>query len=181
VLDLWLRGRRWLLDAFASFSSLLFLSPAFLGALAIFDDFVHLTDDVLSVRQEVSIFVDWCVPRRHQWPVDVGDVWERDKALAIGSIDLFYRPVPLKPCLASFGTFNNFGWFVGIRVHVRPRIAHKRCRPWFVSIGKSGGFRDIPREVWSERNKRRSSITQSPTMQAQNEEASRLNAVAARV
>ena len=148
--------------AFASFGSLLFLPPVFLGALAAFDDFVYLANHILSIGQEISIFVDWCVPGAHYWPVDVGNIRERDETFAVGSVDLFYFPVPLKRCLASFGALNNLRWLVGIRVHVRPRIAHKRRCPRFVRIGKSGSFRNIPREVCGEQGKRQSSTIRSP-------------------
>lgn len=133
--------------AFASFGSLLLLSPVFLGTLAAFNDLIHLTDDILPVGQEISVFVDWGVPRRHRRPVDVGDIWERDEAFAIGSIYFFHGPVPFKICIASFGTFNDLGWLVGVRVHVRPGIAHKCGRSWFIGICKSGRFGVIPREV----------------------------------
>lgn len=136
--------------AFASFGSLLFLSSAFLGALAVLDDFVYLAHNILSVGQEVSIFVYWRVPRRHNRSVDVGNIGKRDKTFAIGPVDLFYWPVPLKLCLASFGTFSNLGWLVGIRVLVRPRVANPGRRPWFVSVGEGGSFGEVPREVWSE-------------------------------
>ena len=161
---MWLGGRWWLARwltsdnislsvAFTPFGSLFLLSPVFLGALTAFDYFVHLTDDVLSVRQEDSIFVDWRVPRRHHWSIDVGNIWERDETFAVGSVNLFHWPVPLKRRLASFGTSDNLGWLVGVRVHVRPGIAHKRCRSRFISIYKSGRFGDIPREVCREQIK----------------------------
>jgi hypothetical protein len=163
VVLVWWRGRWWYLVgssnvglsvAFTPFGSLLFLSPGFLGALAAFDDLVNLTDDVLSVWQEISIFVDRRIPRRHLRPIDVGDIWERDETFAVRSIDLFYRPVPLELCLATFGTFNDLGGLVGIRMHVRPGITHKRRRTWLVSVGKSGRFWNISGKVCDERNKR---------------------------
>lgn len=133
--------------AFTPFGGLLFLSPVFLGALAALDDLVYLTDDVVSVWQEFSIFVDRRIPRRHLRPIDVGNIWERDKTLVVRPVDLFYRPVPLKLCFAAFGSFSDLGGFVGVRVHVRPGIAHKRRSSRFVSIGKSGRFGDIPGKV----------------------------------
>ena len=125
----------------------------FLGALAAFNDFVYLTDDVLSVWQEISIFVDRRIPRRHLRAINVGNVWERDETLVVRPIDLFYRPVPLEFCFTAFGTFSDLGGLVGIRVHVRSGIAHERRCSRFISIGKSGRFGDVPGKVCGERNK----------------------------
>ena len=169
VLMLWW-GRLWLVHrlvgngvglsvAFTPFGGLLFLSPVFLNALTVLDKFIDLTDDVLSVRQKISIFVDRRIPRLHFRPVDVGNIWERNETFAVRPVDLFYRPVPLKLCLAAFGTFNNLGRLVGICMHVWTGIAYERCRPWLVGIGKSGGFWDVPREVYDERNEWSSSTT----------------------
>ena len=149
--------------ALTPFGGLLLLPPAFLGALTAFDDVVNLTDDVLSVRQEVSVFVDRRISRRHFRPIDVGDIWERNETFAVRSIDQLRWPVPLEFSLAAFCTLNDIGGFVWIRMHIRPRIAHKRRRSWLVSIGKSGRFRDIPRKVCDERNRGQPSITRSFT------------------
>lgn len=158
----WLAGSSFGLPvAFAPFGSLLFLSPASLRALTAFDDFVNLTDNVLPVRQEVSVFVDRRVSRRHFRPIDVGDIWERNETFAVGSIDLFHRPVPLELRFAAFGTFNDIWGFVRIGVHIRPGIAHKRRRPWLVSIGKSRGLGDISGKVCDKRSKEQPSITRS--------------------
>ena len=145
--------------AFTPFGGLLFLPPIFLDALTVLDKFIDLTDDVLSVRQKISIFVDRRVPRLHFRPVDVGNIWERKQTFAVGPVNLFYRPVPLKLCLAAFGTFNDLGRLVGIRMHVWARIAYECCRPWLVGICKSGGFWDVPGKVCDERNEGSSSAT----------------------
>lgn len=141
--------------ALASFSSLLFLSPVFLGALTTFDDGVHLTDDILFVRQEISVFVDRRVPRTYLRPVDVGDIRERDESFTVRPINLFYWPVPLKPCFASFCALDDLRRLTGIRVHVRPGITHERLRSRFISVSKSGRFGVAPREVCGQRDKGR--------------------------
>ena len=133
--------------AFAPFSSLLFLPPVLLGALTAFDYLVDLAYDVFSVRQEITIFVDRRVPSRHFRAIDVGNVWERNEAFAVKSVDLLCRPVPLELGFAAFGTLNDLRGFVGIRMHVRPGIAHKRCRSWLVSICKNRRVWNIPGKV----------------------------------
>ena len=144
--------------AFPPFGSLLFLSSASLGALTAFDNFVNLADDVLPVRQEVSVFVDRRVARGHFRPIYVGDIWERNETFAIGSIDLLRRPVPLELRLAPFGPFNDVRRLVWVRMHIRPGIAHKRRCPWLVSIGKSRRFGDIPGKVCDGRSEGQPSI-----------------------
>ena len=124
--------------AFTPLGGLLFLSPGFLSALAAFNNFIDLTDNVFSVWQEIPIFVDRRIPRRHLRPIDVGNIWERNETFAVGTVDLLHRPVPLKLCLAALGTFNDLGRLFGIRVHVWPRVAHKRRRSWFVGMEESG-------------------------------------------
>lgn len=147
--------------ALTPLGGLLFLSPVFLRALAAFNDFIDLADDVLPVCQEVPIFIDRRIPRRHLRPVDVGDIWEWNETSAVGTVDLFYRPVPLKLRLAALGTFNDLGRFVGFRMHVRPGVAYKRRRSWLVSVGKSRGLWYAPRKVCDEQNKGPSSTTRS--------------------
>ena len=133
--------------AFTSFGSLVFLPSDFLRVLVVFDDFVDLADDILTVGQEISIFVNQRVPRRDLRAIDVGDVWERDKTFTVRSVNFFYRPVPLELCLASFSAFDDIRRLVGIRVHVWSGIAYERCRSWLISIGESRGIGDTPREV----------------------------------
>jgi len=151
----WLVSSVGLPVAFAPFGSLVFLPSIFLGALAAFDDLVDFTYDVLSIRQEISIFVDRRVPRWHFRPIDIGNIWERNETLAVGSVDLLCRPVPLELCLTAFGTFSDLRGLVGLRMHVRPGIAHKRRRSGLVSVGESGRFGDISGKVYDERNKGR--------------------------
>jgi len=148
-------------------SGLLFLPPVFLSARATFDYFVDFTDDVVSVRQKISVFVDRRVSRRHFRPIDVGDIWERNETFAVLPVDLFYRPVPLKLCLAAFSTFSDLGGLVGFRMHVRSGVAHKRRRPWLVSVGKSGRFWNIPGEVCSGRSEGPLSTTRSHIRRSQ--------------
>ena len=166
--------------AFTPFGSLLFLPPVFLRALTTFDYFVDLTDDVLSIRQEISIFVDRRVPRRHFRSIDVGNIRERDETFAVGSIDLLYRPVPLKLRLAALSALSDLGWVIGIRMHVRSGIAHERCCSWLVGIGEEGRFRDIPREVCGERNKGSLSTTRSRKKRWQTENTKEDNATETR-
>ena len=123
--------------ALTPLGGLLFLSPVFLGALAALNNFVDLADYILLVWQEIPIFVDRRIPRRHLRPINVGNVWKRDETFAVGTVNLFYRPIPLELCLAALGTFNDLGRLVGIRMHVRPGVPHKSRRPWLVSVGKS--------------------------------------------
>ena len=161
VVRVWWRGKRWLVHwlvssriglpvAFAPFSSLLFLSPVFLGCLAVVDYFIDLTDDVFSVRQEISIFVDRRVPRKHFRPIDVGNVWERDNTFAVRPIDLVHWPVPLELCLAALSAFSNIRGLVGVRMHVGSGITHKRRCSWLVCISKGGRFRNVPGKICDE-------------------------------
>jgi len=124
--------------AFTPLGGLLFLSPAFLRALTAFNDFIDLTDNVLPVWQEIPIFVDRRIPRRHLRPIDVRNIWERNETFAVRTVDLFYRPVPLELCLAALGTFNDLRRLVWICVHIRPGVAHKRRGSWLVGVGKDG-------------------------------------------
>lgn len=155
----------WLISSLSSpftpVGGLLFLPPVFLGPLTAFDYFVDLADDILPVCQEASVFVNRRVPRRHFRPIDVRDVWEGNKTLAVRSINQLYRPVPLKLCLAALGAFDDLGGLVGIGMHVRAGIAHKRRCSRLVGVGKSGRFRDVPGKVYDERNKGISSTTRS--------------------
>ena len=123
--------------ALAPLGGLLFLSPVFLRALTAFYNFIDLTDNVLPVWQEIPIFVDRRISRRHLRPIDVGNIWERNETPAVRTVDLFYRPVPLELCLAALGTFNDLRWFIWIRVHIRPGVAHKRRGTWLVGVGKN--------------------------------------------
>ena len=166
-------GRTSLSVAFTPVSGLLLLLPAFLGSLTVFDDFVDLADDVLVVRQEVSIFVDRRVSRRHVRPIDVGNIRERDETFAVWSVDLFYWPVPLEPGLAAFGTFGDLWGLVGICVHVWPGIAHKCRCPWLVSVGKGGRFGDIPGKVYNERTPKGQASATDHTHKAQNTKGGR--------
>jgi hypothetical protein len=149
--------------AFASFGSLFLLSPDFLRVLVVLDDIIDFTDYVLFVGQEISVFVNRCVPRVNVRPIDVGNIWEGDEALAVGSVNLFYRPIPLKLGLASFGTFNNIGGLLRIRVHVRPGITHECCRSWLVGVGENGRIGDAAREVCGEQDKGETSTVRSST------------------
>ena len=146
---------------FTPVGGLLLLSPVFLGPLTAFDYFVDLTDDVLPIWQKFSVFINRRVSRRHFGPVDVRDVWEGNKALAIRSIDQFYRPVPLKLRLAALGAFDDLWGQVGICMHVRAGIAHKCRRSRLIGVRESGRFRDVPGKVYDERNKGISSTTRS--------------------
>lgn len=133
---------------FTSIGGQLFPPPVSLSVATVVDDVVDLANRFFSIWQEISgCVINWCIPWRHFRPINLRNVWERNKTFSVGSIDLFCRPVPLKLGFAAFGTFDDIGRLVGICMHVRAGITHERRRSRFVCIGKRGRFGNVSREV----------------------------------